>query len=153
MWRWCSCFSPRGSGSTRYSGGLVARVVGNKGALEGYSNQYWPICSSILAWKTSLPDREAWQATVYRVPKSQTRPKRPCMHRCKTFFSFVCGSPFPVSVEHDGDAAAWLAGTLMVPGVQGHGPPPTQELWPYQSFLETLKSFLKCLGLPLWLSW
>ena len=29
VWRWCSCLGCRGSGSTRYSGGLVARVVGN----------------------------------------------------------------------------------------------------------------------------
>ena len=28
-WRWCSCLGHRGSGSTRYSGGLAARVVGN----------------------------------------------------------------------------------------------------------------------------
>ena len=32
------------------------------------------------------PDREAWQTTVYRVTKSQTQLKQPCMHRCKTFF-------------------------------------------------------------------
>ena len=31
--------------------------------------------SSILAWRTPLHDREAWQATVYIVPKSQTLPK------------------------------------------------------------------------------
>ena len=31
------------------------------------------------------PDREAWQTTVYRVTKSQTQLKQPCMHRCKTF--------------------------------------------------------------------
>ena len=29
VWRWCSCFSCRGSGSTRYSGELVARAAGN----------------------------------------------------------------------------------------------------------------------------
>ena len=28
-WRWCSCLGHRGSGSTRYSGGLVARAAGN----------------------------------------------------------------------------------------------------------------------------
>ena len=27
--RWCSCLVRRGSGSTRYSGELAARVVGN----------------------------------------------------------------------------------------------------------------------------
>ena len=58
----------------------VLRGVGSEGskkysALEGYGNQYWPICSSILAWRTPLPDREAWQATVYSVAKSQTRLK------------------------------------------------------------------------------
>ena len=29
VWRWCSCLGRRGSGSTRYSGGLAARVAGN----------------------------------------------------------------------------------------------------------------------------
>ena len=28
-WRWCSCLGCRGSGSTRYSGGLAARGAGN----------------------------------------------------------------------------------------------------------------------------
>ena len=54
-------------------------------AAEGYGNQYWPIRFRILAWRTPLPDREAWQATVYRVTKSQTLPKWPCAHRCKSF--------------------------------------------------------------------
>ena len=49
-----------GQGSRKYS------------ALEGYGNQYWPICSSILAWRVRLPDREVWQATVYRVADSDT---------------------------------------------------------------------------------
>ena len=29
VWRWCSFLGHRGSGSTRYSGRLAARVVGN----------------------------------------------------------------------------------------------------------------------------
>ena len=29
VWRWYSCLGCRGSGSTRYSGGLVARAAGN----------------------------------------------------------------------------------------------------------------------------
>ena len=42
-------------------------------------------------------------------------------------------------VEREGGAAAWLVGTLAVPSVQGHGLPPPQELWPYQSlFFELL---------------
>ena len=32
----------------------------------------------------------------------------------------------------------WLVGTLEAPSVQGHGLPPLQELWPYQSFFEPL---------------
>ena len=71
VWRWCSCLGRRGSGRTRYSGELAARAA----AAEGYGNQYWPILSSILAWRTSLHDREAWKATVYRVAKSWTQPK------------------------------------------------------------------------------
>jgi len=29
VWRWCSCLGCSVSGSTRYSGGLVAREAGN----------------------------------------------------------------------------------------------------------------------------
>ena len=105
-------------------------------ALEGYGNQYWPICPSILTWRTPLPDREAWQASVYRVSKSQTLPKRPCVRRPKTFFA--CGSSAPVRVEHEVGAAAWLAGTLAAPSVQGHKLLPWQELGPSESFLEPL---------------
>ena len=55
----------------------VLRGVGGYGSrkystLEEYGNQYWPICSSILAWRAPLSDKEAWQATVYRVAKSDT---------------------------------------------------------------------------------
>ena len=38
--------------------------------------------------------------------------------------------------ECAGGAAAWLAGTLAVPSVQGYGLPPPQELRPYQSLFE-----------------
>ena len=56
----------------------VFRGVGGEGsrkysALEGYGNQYWPVHSRILAWRTPpLPDRDAWQATIYRAAKSCT---------------------------------------------------------------------------------
>ena len=62
-----------GEGSRKYS------------ALEGDGNQYWPVHSSILAWRTPS-DREAWQATVYRVAKNQTGLDQPCVHKHKTFF-------------------------------------------------------------------
>ena len=93
-------------------------------ALEGYGYQYWPICSTFLACRTPLPDREAWWATVYRVAKSWTLLKGPCTHRLKPFLA--CGSSAPVRVEHEGSTAAWLVGTLAVPSVQEHKLPPPQ---------------------------
>ena len=113
-----------GWGSRRYS------------ALEGHGNQYWPIHLSMPAQRTPLPDREAWQATVHRVATSQTGPKLPCAHGRKIFFA--CGSSAPVRVEHEGSAAARLAGTLAAPSVQRHRLPPPPELWPSQSFFQPL---------------
>ena len=46
---------------------------------------------------------------------------------------FAYGSSTPVRVEYEGHAAAWLAGTLVAPNIQGHGLLLAQELWPYQS--------------------
>ena len=60
-------------------------------------------------------------------------------HRHKTFFFFFAsGSSAPVRVEHEGGTAAWLAGTLAEPSVQGHKLPPWQELCPYQSLFSSL---------------
>ena len=88
VWRWCGCLGHRGSGSTILDSILTAvlRGVGSRkySALEGYGYQCWPICSSIHAWRQPLPlppNREAWQATVYRVTQSLTQPKWPCVHR------------------------------------------------------------------------
>jgi len=73
----CSCSCPRGLGfasvRARCGGGAAAWVVvvltapGTQGslrlgqqeisALEGYGNQYWPICSSILAWRTPMAEK------------------------------------------------------------------------------------------------
>ena len=92
--------------------------------------------SIIFAWKTPLPDREAWQATVYRVAKCQTLLSHPA-HIDERLFAY--GNSAPVRVEREGGTAAWLVGTLAVPSVQGHGLPPQQELWPYLSlFLSPL---------------
>ena len=38
------------------------------------------------------------------------------------------GSSAPVRIEHGGDAAAWIAGTLAKPSVQGYRLPQPQEL-------------------------
>ena len=51
---------------------------------------------------------------------------------------FCLGSSAPVRVERGDGAAVWLAGTLVVPSVQGHGLPPPQELWPNQSLFPGL---------------
>ena len=78
-----------------------------------------------------LSDREDWLATVYRVAKSWPPLKRLCAHRRKTFFA--CGSSAPVRVEREDGTAVWLAGTLAVPSMQGHGLPLPQEVWLYHS--------------------
>ena len=51
---------------------------------------------------------------------------------------FACGSSAPVRIEHEGGTDAWLAGTLVVPSVQGLGLPLPQELWPYQGLFSSL---------------
>ena len=61
------------------------------------------------------------------------------MLRHKTFVA--CGSFAPVRVECEGGAAAWLAGTLAAPNVQGHRLPPWRELWPYQSLFRAYCSW------------
>ena len=100
------------------------------------------VCQPVLASNLQyscleiLPDRGAWQATVYRVTKSRTWRKQPCAHRHKTFLA--CGSSAPVRTERECGAAAWLARTLAAPTVQGHRLPLLQELRPWQSFSSLL---------------
>ena len=53
--------------------------------------------------------------------------------------SFIaCGSSALVRVELEVGTVAWVAGTLAVPSVQGHGLLPLQELWPYQNLFVSL---------------
>ena len=54
-------------------------------------------------------------------------------------------------VEHEGGAAAWIVGTLVVPNVQGHKLPPLQELWPYQSFFFFFEPLELAIRRSLWL--
>ena len=49
-------------------------------------------------------------------------------------FFLTCGSSALVRVEHEGDATAWLVGTLAATNVQGHGLPLPQELCPIRVF-------------------
>ena len=103
------------------------------------SRRVWPpVLANNLQYSCleNLPDRGAWQATVYRVTKSRTRRKQPCAHRHKTFLA--CGSSAPARIERECGAAAWLARTLAAPIVQGHRLPLLQGLWPCQSFLSLL---------------
>ena len=133
MWKWYSCLGHRGSGSTRSSGGWK---LGQK-EIQCSRRAWQPELANTPQYsclENPLSDREAWQATVYRITKSQTQLKRPCAHKRKTV-SFACGSSAPVGVECEGGAAVWLAGTLPAPSVQRHGLPLPQELWPYQSLL------------------
>ena len=59
MWKWCSCLGCRGSGSTRYSGELAARIVEIK-----CSRRAWqPVLANTLQYSflekplTEKPDR------------------------------------------------------------------------------------------------
>ena len=52
-------------------------------------------------------------------------------------FFFGYGSSAPVGIEHKDGVAAWVAGTLVVPSVQGYGLLQPQDLWPYQSIFSS----------------
>ena len=85
---------------------------------EGYGNQYWPIHSSILAWRTPPPSLTEKPGRLQstgsqRVEHDQWDPT------CIDARFFSCGSSAPVSVECEGRTAPWLAGTLAVQSVQG----------------------------------
>ena len=135
VWRWCSCLGLRGSGSTRYSGELVARAEGNIVLWKGMATsigQYAPV--SLPGEAPSLTEKPGRpQSTgMQRVGHDQNNPEG-----IEARF-FACGSSAPVRVGHEGGAAAWLAGTLAEPSVQGQGLPPPQELWPCQSLFSSL---------------
>ena len=98
----------------RCGGGAVAWVTGVLAApgtqgswLLGQhtcSRRVWqPVLANTLQYSylgNPLPDREAWQATVYRIVKSRTWPKWLCAHRCiDASLFFACGSFAPVCVK------------------------------------------------------
>ena len=64
----------RGSGSTRYSMGLAARATGNIVLSKGMATSIGQYLQ-YSCLEDPLSDREVWQAIVYRVAKSWTRPK------------------------------------------------------------------------------
>ena len=58
----------------------VLRGVGGSGsrnysALEGYGNQYWLICTSILAWRTPSLTEKPGRPQSAGPQKVQTQPK------------------------------------------------------------------------------
>ena len=121
--------SLRVSGSTRYSEEFVARAVGNVVLYKGMATsigQYAPVF--LTGESPSLKDKPGRPQSTGS--QTQILPKQLCTHKCKTFFA--CDSSAPVRAEDEGSTAAWLAGTLAA-GVQGHGLPLPQELWPYQN--------------------
>ena len=66
-----SIHSKRVSGSTRYSGGLVAaRAAGNRVLQKGMATSIGQYAPVFLPGEP--PDREAWQATVHRAAKHWT---------------------------------------------------------------------------------
>ena len=127
----------------------VLRGVGGWGsrkysALEGYGDQ---LVSKLQysCLENPLPDREAWQPTVYRVAKSSSWPKWHCTHRRRLL---ACSSSLPVRVECEGGMVSWLVRTLAAPSVQAHGLLPVQELWPCQGLFS---SFLwLVIRMPFW---
>ena len=112
----------RGSGSTRYSEGLVAMVARAAGNIVLYKGMQ-PVLTNTLQYSCleNRPDREAWEATVHRIAKSRDDPSDPACIDTRLFFT--CGSSALVRVEHEGGTAAWPAGTPVAPSVQGYGLP------------------------------
>ena len=90
------------------------------------------------------PDKEAWQATVYRVARLDMT--EVSLHTQTQ--DFVCGSSAPVRVGHEAGTTAWLVGTAVAPSVQGHGLHLPQELRPSQSLFLSLSQL--AIRKPLW---
>ncbi|CAI9180390.1 unnamed protein product [Rangifer tarandus platyrhynchus] len=92
--------------------------------------------SSVIAWRTpSLTEKPGRPQSTGSQRVRQDRSDPAHINTSFFFFFFWCGSSAPVRVEREGGAAAWLAGTLAAPSVQGHKLPQGQELWPYQRFV------------------
>ena len=133
VWRRCSCLGRRGSGSTRYSG------CWRLGQQELWcSRRAWqPVLASTLQCSCleSPPDRKPGRPQGRK--ELDTTEATLCAET-QSFFFFPSGSSVPVRAECEGGTAAWLAGTQVAPGVQGHKLPPPQEVWPHQSLSSRL---------------
>ena len=58
--------------------------------------------------------------------------------QCYLGLFLAYGSSAPLRTEHEGDATAWVMGTLVAPSVQEHRLPPPQDLWHYQNLFSSL---------------
>ena len=86
-----------------------------------YGNQYWPVCSSIFAWRTpSLTEKPGKPQSTGCKESDRTGDPARINTRLFFFFFFASNSCSPLRVEHEGSATAWLVGTLVAPSVQGH---------------------------------
>ena len=126
VWRWCSCLGGRGPSSTRYSGELAGL-----GQQEICSRRVWqPVLANTLQYshleKTEKPSRS--QSTgSQRVRHYQSSSAwRGARHFFFCLWQLCASESWAWRW-----CSTWLAGTLAVPSVQGHGLPPLQELWPY----------------------
>ena len=95
--------------------------------------QYTPV---FLPGESSFLEREPGRPQSIGSQRSGHDRSDPGCIDTKLFFA--CGSSALVRVEHEGGTAAWLAGTLVVPSVLGHGLPLLQELWLYQSLFSNV---------------
>ena len=98
-----------------------------------YGSQFGPIHSSILAWRSPLTEKPGRPQSIGLQRVGQDR-SDPVHEDARFFFFFFClWQLSPLRVASEGGAAAWLAGTLAAPSVQGHRLPLRQELCPSQS--------------------
>ena len=136
----------------KWGGGAAAWVTGvlaSPGTPGGWwlgqqgiqcSGRVWQQVMSNTLQYSCLDNISPWQRSLAGHSPQGHRaghdPSNPVCIEARRFFA--CGSSAPVRVEHEGGAAAWLAGTLAAPSVQGHGLPLPQELWPYHSLFSSL---------------
>ena len=124
----CSWGCPEGLGCApvraRCGGGAAAWVTGvvaapgtqgswQLGQQEIYCSrrvwqQYWPICSSVLAWRNPLPDRSLAGHSPQGHKELDTT-KEILRAQMQDFFRLWL--LYPLRVEREGGPAAWLAGT------------------------------------------
>ena len=129
VWRWCSCLG-QGPGSTRYQG--------------SWQQGQWEIRCSRRVWQPTpvfLPGESPRKRSLAgHSPQGLKELDTPevILHVQTQDFFLACGSSAPVRIECEGVTAAWVAGTLVAPSMQGHGLPQPQKVWPFKVFFQPL---------------